>query len=66
MQNQAQNESNAGGTSKVNEWKQEFTRAVAPPVPAFRPLTCWPFKPHDRQAEMDAYAGINSIYNRPA
>jgi hypothetical protein len=59
---------NAGGTNNSVRFKHNFTEQVYCPlkIRKFAPLVSFPFKRHDRQAEMDAYRAIWSACNQPA
>ena len=59
---------NAGGTSKLNEWKMELTRTEFPPAPmaVFKPLKShWTIGGHEREDDMAAFRAIPSAYADP-
>ena len=60
---------NAGGTSKLNEWKMELTRTEFPPalMATWRPLKSrWTIGGHAREGDMAAFRAIPSAYADPS
>ena len=50
-----------GGTSKINEFKMEVTKAAPPRTFEFLPLRSWPVSAHPRQSDLDAYRVVKSL-----